>query len=445
MGDYHDGDKRGVLLTLYAVGTIRMEGIKTMKVSLRPKLNQQNTISDSASEVFDAVSSLWIQEKNRLQSSAEMEDFPYSAVIKLTDGCNLSCGYCYISGGEYAQKMSIDTLMEVVSQMSCYAEPELVLYLHGGEPLLCFSMIREMVTRLQSQKSQKPIRLRLQTNGTLITAEHAQFFRSEKIAVGISLDGYEELHNVWRHYRNGKGSFADVWRGISILKEHNVDFGVLVVVTKANIKYLAEILDFFKDNSIYSVCMNPLIPRGRGSGIERNAQVTSEEYFNGMKAVVDWLINYNRTADKEKTMKERNIKWLVRHLTTLKRDYMCFRSPCGAGTSTLSFDINGDFYVCDDFCRDARFKIGNIFDGDIRDMVRNSPAVKQVKQRNVMRIPKCSKCNWKLICCGGCSGLAFYTYNSLLRETPLCGYFKRMIPYLIELFKEHKVDPSLLT
>src|SRR5262249_53049397 len=65
---------------------------------------------------------------------------------------------------------------------------------------------------------------------TRITPEWARFFKQNQFMVGVSLDGPPEVHDVYRRYVNGRSSFSDVSRGMNILREFRVPFGVLMVV-----------------------------------------------------------------------------------------------------------------------------------------------------------------------------------------------------------------------
>ena len=45
----------------------------------------------------------------------------------------------------------------------------------------------------------------IQTNGTLVDPEWAEFFRENDVLVGISIDGPQVLHDAYRVNKGGKG------------------------------------------------------------------------------------------------------------------------------------------------------------------------------------------------------------------------------------------------
>ena len=54
----------------------------------------------------------------------------------------------------------------------------------------------------------------VQTNATLINDAWCDCFHRNRIVVGISLDGPEDIHDSHRRLRNGSGSHALAMRGV---------------------------------------------------------------------------------------------------------------------------------------------------------------------------------------------------------------------------------------
>lgn len=55
-------------------------------------------------------------------------------------------------------------------------------------------------------------------------------FKDNNVLVGVSLDGDEEL-NSYRVYPDGKNSFDDIMRGISLLDKYSINYNILSVLT----------------------------------------------------------------------------------------------------------------------------------------------------------------------------------------------------------------------
>jgi uncharacterized protein len=101
---------------------------------------------------------------------------------------------------------------------------------HGGEPLLAPLSWYESFSN-ESFRVLTDVRLdfSLQTNGVLYDEEWANGLKRLGIRVGFSWDGPQRIHDKFRHYHNGKGSYYDVVRGMQIHKNviGNVGGGVI--------------------------------------------------------------------------------------------------------------------------------------------------------------------------------------------------------------------------
>lgn len=84
----------------------------------------------------------------------------------------------------------------------------------GGEPLLAGKPFFEQVVRLQAAYAppRTVISNALQTNGTLLDAEWAAFFKQYAFLIGVSLDGPQPIHDKHRVTGSGAGSYQAVMR-----------------------------------------------------------------------------------------------------------------------------------------------------------------------------------------------------------------------------------------
>ena len=184
-----------------------------------------------------------------------------SLIFKVVSTCNLACRYC--DADIYSnRRMSLDMVSQVIAKALDYAD-RVGLIWHGGEPLLMGIQFYEKVVELQKRykREGQTIKNNLQTNGTLISQEWVDFFKANDFHVGVSLDGPPEVHNETRVFRSGQGSFEQVMRGIRLLRENGVKFGVLAVITKETMRLGAKrFLDFFIENGIFNIGILPQKP-----------------------------------------------------------------------------------------------------------------------------------------------------------------------------------------
>ena len=55
----------------------------------------------------------------------------------------------------------------------------------------------------------------------------ARFLKENNFLVGISIDGYKELHDLYRVNASGEGSFERIRGSLEILKKHEVEFNAM--------------------------------------------------------------------------------------------------------------------------------------------------------------------------------------------------------------------------
>jgi uncharacterized protein len=160
-------------------------------------------------------------------------------VIQSTSLCNLDCSYCYLPDRQKKRVFDLDLIPLLIERIleSPYAGPEFSLVWHAGEPLTlptswydkATTLINKSLERLGAQDLE--IDQHVQTNATLINDDWCNCFRRNKIVVGISVDGPEDIHDSHRRFRNGRGSHAMAMRGIEALHRNQVPFHCISVIT----------------------------------------------------------------------------------------------------------------------------------------------------------------------------------------------------------------------
>lgn len=118
----------------------------------------------------------------------------------VTHACNLNCVYCFEKFKSSA-RMDLSTAMEAVLREIEFVEnhPEIgyiIFDLFGGEPLMNFDLIRELVEWAERQSFETDCRFSVTTNGTLLDTPKKSWFRRHKKTVRLilSVDGKEEMN-----------------------------------------------------------------------------------------------------------------------------------------------------------------------------------------------------------------------------------------------------------
>ena len=137
---------------------------------------------------------------------------PISVLMKPSSGmCNMKCDYCFYC--DETQKriqesygfMSEQTLKNVIRKTMLRAEGAVSYAFQGGEPTLRGIDFFEKVVEFEKQYNKHGIRVNnaLQTNGYLINEAWCEFFQKNHFLIGLSVDGTKEIHDSYRHTKDG--------------------------------------------------------------------------------------------------------------------------------------------------------------------------------------------------------------------------------------------------
>ncbi|EFR41810.1 radical SAM domain protein [Selenomonas sp. oral taxon 137 str. F0430] len=122
-------------------------------------------------------------------------------VLALTGDCNFACRYCYAAEMR-RETMDFETARRAISLAAAGGTP-FVLQFSGGEPMLAFPLIEEIVRYVEAERI--PARMQVQTNGSLLTEERARFLHRHRVGIGVSIDGRAAVHDCLRKLPNGTG------------------------------------------------------------------------------------------------------------------------------------------------------------------------------------------------------------------------------------------------
>lgn len=169
---------------------------------------------------------------------------PVNGSIELSPLCNLDCDMCYVrlSPKELEKKghlRSVDEWLAVSKEL--HDAGVLFLLLTGGEPLL-YPDFKKLYLELK----QMGMILTINTNGTLLDEEWADFFAQHKPRrINITLYGANNAsYETLCHTPDG---FDRTIRAIRLLKERNVDVKVGCSAVSKNIQEVSEIQQICKD------------------------------------------------------------------------------------------------------------------------------------------------------------------------------------------------------
>ena len=181
-------------------------------------------------------------------------------VIQPTPFCNLDCSYCYLPDRLNKRKISLETLEKALNwafSSGLVRQPFTLLW-HAGEPMVLPATFYEQATVLleRCNASGFEVTQSVQTNATLVNDAWCEFIRRRGVQVGVSVDGPDFLNDRHRVTRQGGGTLDRVLRGMQLLRDYEIFFDVITVLTSTSLDYPDELFDFYMEHGVTSVAFN---------------------------------------------------------------------------------------------------------------------------------------------------------------------------------------------
>lgn len=346
---------------------------------------------------------------------------PFHVIVKpVGDVCNLNCTYCfYKEKSDEGSRMSDETL-DNLTRKYIEEQPkgckEVQFVWQGGEPMLAGLAFYQKALQLQ-EKYRRPdmtITNAIQTNGTLVTNQWADFLRQHQFLVGLSVDGTKALHDNERLYCSGKGSFVKVQQGYIKLQERGVQTNILCVVHPNNVAYSTEIYQFLtqkmratKLQFLPVVGDETIDPTAWGTFLSNVFDLWLKKGL-GQVSVQLFDTAYARIASGVET-------------------FCVHAHECG---NQLVVERNGSVYSCDHYVEPSHY-LGCVDQHSFTEML-NSPLQIDFKRMSAMHDDVCNGCEIKGLCQSGCP-----KHRDSDHKNKLCSgyyaFYKHSIPYFYAL------------
>ena len=327
--------------------------------------------------------------------------------LHIAHTCNLNCSYCFASQGKYhgerammsyeVGKRALDFLIE-----NSGTRRNLEVDFFGGEPLMNFQVVKDLVAYARSIEKEKGknFRFTLTTNGVLVDNDVIEWANKECHNVVLSLDGRKEIHDRFRVDYAGHGSWEKIVPKFQKFVEAREGKGYYMrgTFTHANPDFLKDIQTML-DLGFSELSMEPVV-----CADDDPSALTQED----LAIVMD---QYERLAElmleKDKEGKPFTFYHYMIDLTGGPCIYKRI-SGCGSGTEYMAVTPWGDLYPCHQFVGEEAFKLGNIWEG-----VTNHETQAQFAACNVYAHPECRDCWARLYCSGGCAANAYHATGSV--------------------------------
>lgn len=182
-------------------------------------------------------------------------------VFEMTTSCNLKCEYCCYGDGYTTFKSRktgdldfrtakaildyFSNMLENKADRGIMSEPFAISF-YGGEPLMNFAVIKEIVGYAESIKFKGKSLVFTMTTNAILLDKYADFLSKHNFRILVSLDG-NKTHDSYRRTHTGKDSFDIVYRNLKyVQKKYPILFSAIhfnsVYTDKSDAR---EIIKFF--------------------------------------------------------------------------------------------------------------------------------------------------------------------------------------------------------
>lgn len=381
-------------------------------------------------------------------------------VLQGTSFCNLNCKYCDLSAESRRTRTAMDAglIERLFTELfeSGRLSPEVTVLWHSGEPLTLppsyydetIAIILELGHRLAPGVS---LKFGIQTNGVLINDDWCRFFKRHegRLDVGVSCDGPNDLHDLYRLNWNGRTTHTQTLRGMDLLSRNGIKYKIIAVVTRNTLRQPEKFYDFFFDRREHLSGFHfNILAEGQSSDL--NLAYSADDrsaYYSFYRR----LLELNRaTTDAGQEFEILNFsQGFARIFASQRAGAPRFVEETSAPLKSISVDARGNvttFYagLSIEVLREAYgdgegLSLGNIFETSFEDMVR-SDKLHRIMQDFALSTRSCeASCEYFSVCSGGFEILkkkSFGTFEAC--ETVECLiHVKTLIDALLDDVGDH--------
>ncbi len=368
-----------------------------------------------------------------------VESFPLTtAVLNVTNQCNLSCGYCY----EYSEDKIVDTtngaqpkfMTDETARQSIdllFRESGEVEVVHvsffGGETLMNYPVLSRAVpyAKVQAEAHGKRVEFNLTTNATLLTTKMIEFLAEEDISVTVSVDGPRDMQNRFRVFQDGSGSY-DVMlpRVRELLQRHRSrPIGARVTLTSQVNDILGIYQHLTEEIGFQEVGFAPVTTSpGRDHALDGAG---FDQMVTQFKALADEFL---RAALAGQHHGFSNVSETLGEIHKgVSKAY-----PCGAGLGLIGVATGGDVGLCHRFAGSDDHNLGSVSEGLDRE------AQQAFLERNhIAHKTDCHSCWARPLCSGGCYHEAHTRYGTTTHPNlHYCDWIREWTDICLRIYGE---------
>jgi radical SAM protein with 4Fe4S-binding SPASM domain len=327
----------------------------------------------------------------------------YTLVLLLNRGCNLVCSYCYLGHALPGPHRAMPTELARAAILGALDQPWDTILVDFGEIAVAGPAFRELLAWATAAAAHrgKKLRASIQTNGTTVDDDLADFLSRYQVSVGISLDGPRDVHDAARTFRSGAGSYERAVAAIRRCTARELPVHLIATVTRHNITRCRDVLEELMSHRPSSTLLKPVLAEGEAAAAWDSQAIAEADYATFMSESVALADQLGTDA-----LDQSAGKFLLRLIGDRSgwRD-SCTSRACGSGHSLHVVGSDGDVHACPRFVAEPRAPLA---EAGQRRLLTLTPVTAQplpdLLAPQLRAVPRsCSGCSWLGSCGGGCT------------------------------------------
>lgn len=374
--------------------------------NLKDKWSKEE-IEEAYEELLDLVKEEVLYSKDLYEEIAmvgdESESYIKALCLNVVHDCNLRCKYCFADEGEYkgcrkpmsaeVGKRAIDYVLENSGNIK-----NIEVDLFGGEPLMVFDTIKEIVDYAKEKDKlyNKNIRFTMTTNATLLNDEIIDYIDKNMGNIILSIDGRKEVNDNVRIRVDGSGCYDRILPNIKKMvdrRDPSKQYYARGTFTRENTDFFEDVMALANEG-FSEISIEPVVLPD-----SHNLSIRSEDLpkiYEQYDMLYKEMLRRAENNDNPFKFYHFNID-LNGGPCVYKRI-----AGCGAGHEYVAITPDGDIYPCHQFVGNEEFLLGNINSG-----IKNKNLSKDFKNAHIYNKPKCKECWARFYCSGGCQANNF--------------------------------------
>jgi len=399
--------------------------------------------ADSLSSTIDLLATRYRTKKHFLY------DFTSLHMFVITQRCNQKCTYCHASSIDENSGRHFDmdraTARKCVDMSFSSPSPHIKIEFQGGEPLLNFDVVKEIVDYAHelNKSNGKRLDFVICTNITKLDSTQIEFIRENDICISTSLDGPSYIHDICRRTRQGYGTYEIVSQNIAWAQEciGRDKVSALMTVTPFSIHQLREVIDEYLARNLSSIFIRMINPYGSALKFWSDLGYGIEQFMASYADALEYIIILNK--DGVFFQEDFATLLLTRILTPFSTGFVDLQSPSGAGIGGVIYETNGDVFIADEGRMlaktngDRTFCIGNVHSDNWTSIFCGKKLKQIIASSCIESIPGCAWCVYQPYCGSDPirNYLQFGNFTGYTIKSDFCHKHKAIFKILFDLLE----------